>query len=298
MGAMRAQSNDIEIEYETFGDPDDPALLLVMGLGAQLLSWDVELCEGLVDRGFFVIRYDNRDVGLSTKIAVDPPVDIMAEITKALAGGPVEAPYSLADMAADGIGLLDALGIDRAHIVGASLGGMIVQTMAVNHPERVLSLTSIMSTTGDPDVGQSDPEVLPILLEPLPSERAAYIAASVEASRAIGSAAHFDEERSARLAGQAFDRCYYPAGVGHQLLAGVASGSRSEGLRGLRVNTLVIHGDVDPLITVSGGERTAEVIPGAELMVLEGMGHDLPAFFRPAVIEAITALAARSVAVA
>ncbi|HEY5155395.1 MAG TPA: alpha/beta hydrolase [Acidimicrobiales bacterium] len=295
---MRTSSNGIEIEYETFGNAEDPPLLLVMGLGAQLLAWDVEFCESMVDRGFFVIRYDNRDVGLSTKIDVDPPLDVMAEVMKALAGTTPNAPYLLKDMAADGMGLLDALGIARAHIVGASMGGMIVQTMAIDYPERVLSLTSIMSTTGDADVGQPNPEVLPVLLERAPDDREGFIASQVAGSRMISSPEHFDEVRSAEMAGASFDRCYYPEGVGHQLLAIMASGSRSEGLRDLDVNTLVIHGDVDPLITVSGGERTAEVIPGAELMILEGMGHDLPAFYRAVVVEAITALAARSAATA
>ena len=295
---MRTPSNGIEIEYETFGDPEDPALLLVMGLGATLLTWDVELCEAFVDRGFFVIRYDNRDVGLSTKVVVDPPIEVMAEILKVMGGGVPAAPYLLKDMAADGMGLLDALAIDRAHIVGASMGGMIAQTMAIDFPERVLSLTSIMSTTLDPDVGMPQPELVPIFLERAPAEREAYVRHRVEVIRAISSPEFFDEERAAARAGAECDRCYYPRGIGHQLLATIASGSRSDQLRDLEVNTLVIHGDVDPLITVSGGERTAEVIPGAELVILEGMGHDLPAFYRPVIVEAITALAARSAAVA
>jgi pimeloyl-ACP methyl ester carboxylesterase len=295
---MRAPSNGIEIEYETFGDAGDPPLLLVMGLGAQLVSWDVELCESLVDRGFYVIRFDNRDVGLSTKVPVDENLDVMAEMMKAFAGEATVAPYLLADMAADTVGLLDHLGIDRVHLVGASMGGMIVQQVAVDHPERLLSLTSIMSTTGDPDVGQPKPEVLPVLLDPAPAERDAYIAHSVEGSRTIGSPEHFDEDRAALKAGQSFDRCYYPRGTANQLMAILASGSRTEGLRKLDVNTLVIHGDVDPLVTVSGGERTAEVIPGAELMILEGMGHDVPVFYWPQVIEAITGLASRSTAAA
>ena len=296
MTAMRALSNGIEIEFETFGDAGDPPLLLVMGLGAQLLSWDVELCESLVDRGFYVIRFDNRDVGLSTKVPVDENLDVMAEMMKALAGEAPAAPYLLADMAADTVGLLDHLGIDRVHLVGASMGGMIVQQVAVDHPERLLSLTSIMSTTGDPDVGQPKPEVLAVLLDPAPAERDAYIAHSVEGSRTIGSPEHFDEDRAAVKAGQSFDRCYYPRGTANQLMAVLASGSRTDGLRKLDVNTLVIHGDVDPLVTVSGGERTAEVIPGAELMILEGMGHDVPIFYWPQIIEAITGLAARSTA--
>jgi len=300
MAGMRAPSNanGIEIEYETFGDRDDPPLLLVMGLGAQLVSWDTELCESLVDRGFFVVRFDNRDVGLSTKVPVDDGLDVMAELMKAIAGTAPAAPYLLREMAADAVSLLDHLGIDRVHIVGASMGGMIVQQVAIDHPERLLSLTSIMSTTGDPDVGQPDPDVLPVLLDTAPDERAAYIAHTVAGGRLIGSPEHFDADRAAVNAGQSFDRCFYPRGTANQLLAILASGSRTEGLRQLDLNTLVIHGDVDPLVTVSGGERTAEVIPGAELMILEGMGHDLSAFYWPQMIEAITGLAARSAATA
>jgi pimeloyl-ACP methyl ester carboxylesterase len=294
---MRAPSNGIEIEYETFGEEGDPPLLLVMGLGAQMITWDTEFCEGLVDRGFFVIRYDNRDVGLSTKIDVGD-LDPMTEIMKGFSGGEPDAPYLLADMAEDAIGLLDHLGIERAHIVGASMGGMIVQSIAIAHPERVLSLTSIMSTTGDPDVGQPDPEVLPLLLEAAPTERDAYIANAVRSAKLLGSPTHFDEEATAARAGLSFDRCFYPAGMGHQLLAIVSSPSRSDGLRRIDINSLVVHGDADPLVNVSGGERTAEVIPGAELLILEGMGHDLPAYYWPQVIEAITALASRSAATA
>src|SRR3954447_2345159 len=223
MTGMRAPSNGIEIEYETFGDPADPPLLLVMGLGAQLVSWDVELCESLVDRGFFVIRFDNRDVGLSTKVPADPDLDVMAEMMKALGGEKPDAPFLIADMAADAAGLLDHLGLDRVHIVGASMGGMIVQQFAIDYPERLLSLTSIMSTTGDPDVGQPKPEVLPFLLEAAPAEREAYIAHSVEASRTIGSPDHFDEARAAEKAALSFDRCFYPLGTAHQLMAILAS---------------------------------------------------------------------------
>jgi pimeloyl-ACP methyl ester carboxylesterase len=292
---MRAASNGIEIEYETFGEASDPPLLLVMGLGAQLIAWDGEFCEGLVDRGFFVIRYDNRDVGLSTRIEVGE-LDTMTEIMKLFTGGAPSAPYLLADMAEDAIGLLDHLGIDRAHVVGASMGGMIAQSLAIAHPERVLSLTSIMSTTGDPDVGAPDPEILPLLLVAAPTEREAYIATAVRAGKLIGSPEHFDEALAADKAGRAFDRAFYPAGMGHQLLAIVSSPSRSDALRQLDINTLVVHGDVDPLVKVSGGERTAEVIPGAELLILEGMGHDLPSYYWPQVIEAITSLASRSAA--
>jgi pimeloyl-ACP methyl ester carboxylesterase len=298
MAPMRAPSNGIEIEYDTFGDAGDPPLLLVAGLGAQMIAWDVEFCESLVDRGFFVIRFDNRDTGLSTKVPVQGGFDPTAEIVRVLGGGTPSVPYHLADMAADAVGLLDHLGIDRAHVVGVSMGGMIAQQIAIDHPGRVLSLTSIMSNTGDPDAGQPDPAVLPVLLQPIPTDRDACIARSVETGRAVGSPEHFDEDRVAAEAAESFDRCFYPRGMINELLAIVTSGSRTERLRALDINTLVIHGDVDPLVSVSGGERTAEVVPGAELMILEGMGHDLPPYFWPQVIEAITSLAARSAAAA
>lgn len=288
----RATSNGIEIEYETFGELDGLPLLLIMGLGAQMISWDEDICHSLVDRGFFVIRFDNRDVGLSTK--VDTDVDVMAQMLAAFAGEPVHPPYLLRDMAADAVSVLDDLHIEAAHVVGASMGGMIAQTVAIEHPERVLSLTSIMSTTGDPDVGQPNPEVLPLLLEAPPTERDAAIARAVEVSRLIGSPENFEADRALARATRAYDRNVYPAGVGHQLLAIVGSGSRSDALRSLDVNTLVIHGDADPLVDVSGGERTAEVIPHAELLIIEGMGHDMPSTEWPAIIEAITALAVRS----
>ncbi|MEI7591894.1 MAG: alpha/beta hydrolase [Actinomycetes bacterium] len=295
---MHTLSNGVEIEYETFGDPTDPALLMVMGLGAQLIAWDVEFAASLVDRGFFVIRFDNRDVGLSTKFAAADDFDLSTEIMKLMSGESVTVPYHLSDMAADAMGLLDHLGINRAHVVGASMGGMIAQQIAIDFPDRVLSLTSIMSTTGDPDVGQATPEVLPILMQPAPSDRDAFIAQAVESSRLISSPDHFDESVAVKRVGESYDRCFYPQGIINQILAIATSGSRSAGLRKLTINALVIHGEVDPLIPLSGGERTAEVIPSAELIVFEGMGHDLPPFFWPATIEAITSLAARTSAVA
>jgi pimeloyl-ACP methyl ester carboxylesterase len=286
----RAAANGIEIEYETFGDPADPPLLLVMGLGAQMVAWDAAFCESLVDRGFFVIRFDNRDVGLSTHIDVD--VDPLAEMMAALAGGPARAPYHLTDMAADAVGLLDHLGIDRAHVVGASMGGMIAQTIAIEHRDRVATLTSIMSTTGDPDVGQPDPAVLPVLLAPVPDDREAAIEHAVAGSRAIGSPDHFDEAWARARAARSYDRCHYPQGVVHQLLAIVSSGSRSEALRALDVPAVVVHGDVDPLVAPSGGVRTHECLAGSTLLMIEGMGHDLPPVLWPQVIEAVTGLAA------
>ncbi len=293
MPTAPANPAGIELFYETFGEPSDVPLLLIMGLGAQAHVWDEELVEGLVDRGFHVIRFDNRDVGLSTKPDVGR-VNVMERVLAASTGQAVEAPYVLSDMAADAVSLLDHLGVQAAHIVGASMGGMIAQTVAIEHPERVLTLTSIMSTTGDRDVGQPDPSVMGVLLAAPPSDRAGAVANSIAASRAIGSPEHFDEDRARTRAETSFDRCFYPPGVGNQLLAIVASGSRTEALRRLNVPALVIHGDADPLVTPSGGRRTAEAIPGAELLEIEGMGHDLPQVFWPRIIEAITSLAARA----
>jgi pimeloyl-ACP methyl ester carboxylesterase len=289
----RTAANGIELEYETFGDSGDPPLLLVMGLGAQMVSWDPDFCEALVGRGFFVIRFDNRDVGLSTKIDT-PEQDLLAAITAALAGERLSAPYLLSDMADDAWALVDALGLDRVHVVGASMGGMIAQTMAIQRPERVLSLTSIMSMTGEQPYGEPKPEILPVLLERAPSEREANIAFNVESSRSISSPEFFDEDRTRRRHALAFDRCYYPRGTGNQLLAVVASGSRDEALRQLHIPALVIHGTEDPLVTPSGGEHTAEVLRGSELIMFEGMGHDLPAHYWSQIIDAICSVAARA----
>ena len=290
-----AAVNGIELHYEVIGDDDGVPLVLVMGLGAQMIVWDDDFCAALADRGFKVVRYDNRDVGLSTKFD-DRPSANAEMLAAAMAGGTIEAPYLLTDMAADAVGLLDHLGIDAAHVVGASMGGMIAQTMAIEHPGRVLSLTSIMSTTGDPAVGAPTGEALTALLIPRPTDRDAAIAAGVAASRIIGSPEHFDEDRARARATATYDRCFHPAGLGRQLLAVLASGDRTERLRALDVPTLVIHGDKDPLVTPSGGEATAAAIPGAELLVLEGMGHDLPPTFWPQIVEAVTNLAARTAA--
>ena len=287
------RANGIDLCYGTFGDPSGEPLLLVMGLGAQLTAWPVELCESLVDRGFFVVRYDNRDVGLSTKFDTFAG-EFLPTFLAAREGTPVEVPYLLRDMAADAVALLDALQIDSAHVVGASMGGMIAQSVAIEYPTRVRSLTSIMSTTGEAEVGQPTPEAMTALLRPPAESREAAIESSVEARRIIGSPDAFDEELTRRLAGEAYDRCFDPGGMARQLLAVVASGSRADGLRSLDVPTLVIHGDADPLVTPSGGTRTAELIPGAQLLLLEGMGHDLPAAQIAPIVDAITSLAART----
>jgi len=282
-----APVNGLDIYYETFGDRDGEPLLLVNGLGSQCISYEPDFCNSFVDRGFFVIRFDNRDVGFSTKIDT-PHIDFGPLLAKAFAGERVEAPYVLSDMAADAVGLLDHLGIESAHIVGMSMGGMIVQTIAVEHPERVRTMTSIMSTTGDRDVGTAAPEASAVLLAPPAKSRDEYIANYLEQWKILSGPVYYDEARFRRRGGAAYDRCYFPAGTGRQLLGIIASGSRSNELRTLDIPTLVIHGKIDPLVTLNGGERTAEVIPGAKLLVFDDMGHDLPPALWPQYVEAIT----------
>jgi pimeloyl-ACP methyl ester carboxylesterase len=276
----------IELEYETFGSDTDPTLLLVMGLSAQLIHWDSGLCELLAAEGFRVVRYDNRDAGLSTHLdgqAADP----MAVMAAVAAGSPApEVAYLLSDMAADAIGLLDHLGVDRAHVVGASMGGMIVQTMAIEHPDRLATMVSVMSMPGDMSVGQPAPEAMALLLRTPPSERAAYIEGSADVA-VFCSKKYFDVERTREFAAMSFDRAFYPEGTARQLAAVWASGDRSEQLRQVRVPTLVLHGRDDTLITLSGAERTAELIPGADLLVLADMGHDLPQPLWPKIVGAI-----------
>ncbi|OWY61995.1 alpha/beta hydrolase [cyanobacterium TDX16] len=291
-----AASNGIEIAYETFGDPEDPTVLLIMGLGAQMLGWPDPFCEGLVDRGFHVVRFDNRDVGLSTWFD-HQPVDLGVVIPQLMAGDPSGAPYVLRDMAADAVGLLDVLSLDQVHLVGASMGGMIAQTIAIEHPERVLSLTSIMSTTGEQHVGQPTPEILGVLMQPPARDRDAAIEQGIATYTAIGSPDHLDPEWVRHRVTASYDRAFHPEGTSRQLVAVGASGSRADGLASLEVPTLVVHGEVDPLIDVSGGERTAELVPGAELLIIEEMGHDLPAPFWPQIIEGITRTAVRAATV-
>jgi len=283
----------VSICYETHGDSDDVPLMLVAGLGMQLVRWDQELLESLVDRGFFVIAHDNRDIGLSESFA-HVEVDVMAAVMAVVGGTEVEAPYRLTDMAADAIAVLDDLGIEKAHIVGTSMGGMIGQAMAIEHPGRVASLTSIMSTTGDPDVGMPRPEVLASQMPSGAEGREAVVEATVETFRVIGSPDHFDEDLIRRAAERAYDRAHDPHAQSRQLVATLASGSRTEALRTLAIPTLVVHGDADPLVDISGGWRTAEAIPGAEMLVIEGMGHDIPRVFQPQVIEAVLALVNRA----
>ncbi len=283
--------NDIEICYESFGPDDAPPLLLVMGLGAQLTLWSPGFVSELLERGFRVIRFDNRDVGLSTKTAGDPP-DVMALYAKAMAGQPVDAPYTLSTMADDAVGLLDALDIPAAHVVGASMGGMIAQMIAIEHADRVLSLTSIMSTTGASDIGQPDPEAMMALLTPPPTDRDGAIAATVDTSRIIGGSL-FDADEARARAAEAYDRCFNPAGPAFHIAAIAATGDRTDRLGSVQAPTLVIHGREDPLVTLSGGEATATAIPGADLLVLGKMGHDMPRSYWPQIADAIFGIAVR-----
>ncbi len=280
----RTAANGIQIEYETVGDRGATPLLLVMGLGGQLIAWDTELCEQLAERGFYVIRYDNRDVGLSTDFEDSPAPDLVA----LLGGDGSTAPYLLADMANDAVGLLDALGLAAAHVVGVSMGGMIVQQLAIDHPDRVLSLCSIMSTTGDRSVGQPSAEATAVLLQPPPADRAGFLDHEVATWRVISSPGFpFDEQRIRDRAGAAYDRRFLPSGVGRQLAAILASPDRTAGLGRVTVPSLVIHGDGDVLIDPSGGRATAAAIPGAGLLVVPGMGHDLPPVLWDTLVDAI-----------
>ncbi|MFX1386623.1 MAG: alpha/beta fold hydrolase [Promethearchaeota archaeon] len=284
----KAKVNDIEIEYETFGDPSSKPLLLITGLGAQLINWDKEFCKKLVERGFYVIRFDNRDVGLSTKFDEAGEPDLMKLYISAQRGEEIEATYNLEDMADDSVGLLTAINIDKAHICGVSMGGMIAQVIACRHPSHVLSLISIMSSTGNPGLPRPTPEAMQVLIKPLPTGRDAIIEAGVNRMRIVhGNGLPFDEERALRLATASYDRSNYRPGYSRQLAAVIASGNRKPALNSIKVPTIVIHGEVDPLVSLEGGKDTVEAIPGAELLVIKGMGHSLPPEVWPQLIDAI-----------
>ena len=283
----RARANGIELEYETFGGPSAQPLLLIMGLGAQMVSWDEGFCAQLADRGFQVIRFDNRDCGLSSWMKDAGPPDVLA----ALRGNPQPA-YQLDDLAADAAGLLDALNIHAAHIVGASMGGFIAQLVAINHPEKVLSLTSIMSGPGGMDEVPPRPEGAAVLATSPPDTREGRIEQSMSIRRVLlGSGDAFDEAAERARAARAVDRAYYPAGVGRQLVAIMAAASRLERLNNVRVPTLVVHGVDDVLIPVENGRLVAHAVPGARLVEIDGMGHDLPKRVWPQVADAIAELA-------
>lgn len=286
MGETIYEVGDIDICAEVRGPDDGPPLLLVMGLGAQMVSWDDRFVDGLVDRGYRVVRFDNRDVGRSTHFT-DHPIDIMDVFARTAAGETPEVPYTLSEMAADAAGLLDVLGIDAAHIVGASMGGMIVQTMAIEQAHKVLSVTSIMSTTGDRDVGQPAPEASAALLRPPPKTIEEAVAAAREADAIWGSPGFRDDVAVEERAMREWNRVRNPAGVARQIAAISASGSRTEGLGSVTVPFTVIHGLDDKLVTPSGGRRTAEAIPHATLAEIDGMGHNLPRPLWPQIFDLI-----------
>jgi pimeloyl-ACP methyl ester carboxylesterase len=292
MPAMpRAHGNGVELEYETVGDPAGRPLLLVQGLGAQLTSIEDGLCQELASRGFLVVRYDNRDVGLSTWFDHARPVNLAA----IYGGDHASLAYTLEDMADDAVAVLDAAGVRSAHVAGISLGGMIAQLLATRHPDRVRSLASIMSTTGDRAVGQPTGEAASILVAPMPSDREGFIEQAVVNAKAIGSgtAYPFDAEAVRRGAARGYDRAYHPRGTGRQFAAILAAGDRTPALGTIRVPTLVVHGEQDQVIGVSGGEATAAAIGGARLLRVPGLGHELPPGFWPVLADALIELADR-----
>ncbi|QCI63857.1 alpha/beta fold hydrolase [Phreatobacter stygius] len=285
-------TNQIELAYDEVGDQGAPAILLVMGLGTQMTAWSEEFCRSLAGRGFRVLRFDNRDVGLSSKIETAKPVAIAAAFASLMTGKPVEAPYTLDDMAADTVGLMDGLGLRQVHLVGASMGGMIAQIIAAKHADRVSSLTSIMSSSGAPGLPQAKPEAISALLAPRPAseDREQAIDHGVKVYRVIGSPGFPTSDADLRVRiGRAVDRSYYPAGVGRQFVAVLAGGSRVELLKRIVAPTLVIHGADDPLVPVEAGIDTARHIPDAALKVIPGMGHDLAAGLVPILVDAIAA---------
>lgn len=280
----QVRANGIDIEYESFGRESDPALLLIMGFSAQMTLWPVALCEGLAAKGFRVIRFDNRDVGKSTHLLDKGTPDMQALMAKLVSGQPADAPYALDDMADDAAALLDALGIKRAHIVGASMGGMIAQLVAVRHPGKTVSLTSIMSTTGKRDLPPAKPEAMAALMTPpASSSRADRIEASIRTWRAIGSPGFAATDAELRAdAEMNVDRVpYEPTGIARQMAAIIAAPPRNDMLKAVKAPTLIIHGVDDPLVPVEGGRDTAASIPGANIIEVPGMGHDFTSKLEP-----------------
>lgn len=285
----KVRANGIDIEYETTGNRKDPALLLVMGLGAQLTLWPDALCEGLAQRGFYVIRHDNRDVGLSTDFGAAGVPNLMEAFGKLMTGRAVEAPYYLKDMAADAAGLLAALDIDRAHMVGASMGGMIVQLLAAHYPGLTRSMVSVMSTSGRRGLPMGKPEAVAMLSsQPEGRAREQLVAHAMKLRNVIGSPGfRSPDDEVRRLVERNIDRRYYPEGAARQYLAILASGDRVEALKSVKVPTLVLHGEDDPLIPVECARDVAELVPGAQIQTYPGWGHDVPAQMVPPLVERI-----------
>jgi len=290
-GERLAKVGDVELCWQSFGDEGAPVILLVMGLGAQMIVWEDGFCERLAARGFRVVRFDNRDIGRSSRINA-PAIPLSQAMAERKPGEKLKAPYLLKDMAADTIGLLDHLGVGRAHIVGASMGGMIAQEIAIHWPKRVATLTSIMSTTGDPRLPPPKPEALAVLMAPPPKTRDEFIEANAHAWRVFrGHGFPEEEPRDTARARRAADRGLSPEGAARQLLAVYASGSRKSTLPSVNAPTLVIHGADDPLVPIEAGKDTAASIPGAKLLVIQRMGHALPQAVWPTIIDAVVSLA-------
>lgn len=285
------RTNAIDLAYDSFGNEADETILLIAGLGTQMIRWTVPFCEELAARGYRVIRFDNRDAGCSTHFRDLAPPDFGALAATLMAGRRPDVPYTLGDMAADVVGLLDVLAIDRAHVVGRSLGGMIAQIVASEYPGRVLSLTSIMSSTGNPNLPQAAPDVMALMMRPAPdpaSDETGFVAHSLAFARRIaGGGNRFDEEACRFLTLEEIRRAYDPGGFGRQIAAIAVTGDRRSRLATITAPTLVIHGSEDPLIPPACGEDTAASIPNADFMLIDGMGHDLPPALYGTVIDAI-----------
>lgn len=291
-GEQFTEANGITICYETFGDASNPPLLLVSGLGVQMIGWADGLCERFVERGFFVIRYDNRDVGRSTRFEGLPVPKPRQILLRTVFGRKFPTPYTLSDMARDGMALLDTLNIRAAHLFGVSMGGMIVQTMAIEHPHRVLSLTSMMSTTGERSVPRPTNQAMRVLLKAPPSDLDGYIAHSFDNYAVLsGSQYPLEEQRMKDYFRDAFTRGRYPAGVGRQLGAIANADGRRSALQHVQVPTLIIHGDEDPLVRYEGGQDTAAAIPNAKLWTINGLGHTLPMALWDEIVDAIVGVA-------
>jgi pimeloyl-ACP methyl ester carboxylesterase len=283
-----ARANGVDLCYEIFGNPSDEPVILIMGLGAQMIHWDDDFCRQLAARGFRVIRFDNRDIGKSSHLSGGKRLTAMEMLKLRFLKIPVQAPYRIRDMAEDTIGLMDALGIKSAHLVGASMGGMIAQEIAISFPQRVRSLTSIMSTTGNPRIPPPTKDAMAVLMAPPPASREEYLERFAKTWKVLRVGSFPEDEALDRARGErTFARGLNPPGVGRQLRAVLASGSRKERLRSVKAPTLVIHGTVDPLVHPEGGKDTAASIPGAKLLMIEGMGHAIPLPFWRQIIDAI-----------
>jgi pimeloyl-ACP methyl ester carboxylesterase len=270
-------ANGIRIEFDTFGDPAQSPILLIQGLGVQMIYWDESFCRQLAERGHFVVRFDNRDIGLSQKFEEFGLPDIPGSIAAMNRGEDINVPYTLNDMADDAVSLMGELGIEKAHYCGISMGGIIAQTIAGRYAERVLSLISIMSGSGDPKGHSPKPEIMQALLTPSPATRDEYIEHNVNYWRLVGSPVfEYDEAWIRKRAGKAFDRSVYPYGKTRQMLAIISSGNRTERLKSIKAPSLIIHGSEDPLVPVEAGIDLARTIPGARLEIIDGMGHDIP----------------------